>query len=355
MKVAIDKISFGKLKSIKFHVLFWLALIFYEIPLAGFLTGRWGSFWDYFLHYVLNICLFYFHSIYSLNRFRSGLVTNIFWVITEAMTYFLINILLIILFVPLGLKLAYDKIDHVLILASAYRFVFILLLSTAYWYMLQRIQSVKKIHEQKTQIFKTKLKNKKLKTAMLEEQLSKHKASIVPHFLFNTLHILFHQLRKEKPQEAGYLLSLSEMMQYNLSPLDQQYKIPLSLELAYLKNYVALRQLERSYSLKLTVNVSEELADELQIIPLVMATLVENVFHHGDLYHPSYPSCFSVRLSENKLRIRIKNRVKSVATEKNGIGMANMQTRLAHFYPEQHQYTCYRRRRQYFQKLYIQL
>lgn len=278
-----------------------------------------------------------------------------FWLVAEFLLCLFFNFLILNIFTKLGITLAYVRLNSFFVLATGYRLAFILLISTAYWYMLERIESLKKIHQQETLIFKTKLINKHLKNAMLEEQLSKQKASIVPHFLFNTLHVLYHQLRTEKPQEAQHLLSLSEMMQYNLSPLDQQYKIPLSHELAYLKNYIALRQLERNYALKLNINISDEVADELLIIPLVMATLIENVFHHGDLYQPKHPALISIGLKKNKLLIWIKNKKRAHATTKNGIGIANMLSRLAHFYPGQHQYTSTSSRQQYIQKLYIYL
>ncbi len=355
MHFAVDKISSIKWKVIKFHIIFWLALIIYEIPLAGFISGRWGNPWDYVLHYLLYISLFYFHSRIALERYQKGIFINICWIIFEFITCFGINLLIVLSLNYLEVDTVITSFSFLFFLAAAYRFTFILLISTAYWYMLNRVRNLEKIHQQEALLFNTKIRNKQLQTAIMEERLSKHKASIVPHFLFNTLHVLYHQIRKEKPQEAEHLLSLSEMMQYNLSPLDQQYKIPLSHELAYVKNYVALRQLERPYALKLNSYVPEEVADELQIIPLIFATLIENVFHHGDLFNPLNPALFSIRLHGNKLRIRIRNKLKGTSTRKNGIGMDNTLTRLAHFYPQQHKYISYTRRQQYIQKLYIKL
>lgn len=355
MTFSIDKTSFKKFRFLKFHIAFWLAMIIYEVPLSALIFGYWANFWDYFFHYLINITLFYFHAHITLKKFKNGALINIGLIFIELLSGLSANVLIVIAFYQMGIFLVYDKLSSLFFIASAYRFTFILILSTAYWYMLNRFQHLEKIHQQEALLLKATIKTERLQTEKIEEQLNKQKSSIIPHFLFNTLHVLYHQLRKDKPDEAGYLLSLSEMMQYNLSPLNQQYKIPLTDELAYVKNYLKLRMMERDYALKIHINIQEDEIEELFIIPLLLATLVENIFHHGNLYQPKKPAQLKIWLTKNRLRVRIRNHIKSVIKQQNGIGIENMLNRLRHFYPECHHYRRYHYRNTFIQKLYVEL
>lgn len=355
MTFSIDKISSLKFRFLKFHITFWLAFVIYEIFLSGLISGIWSNYWDYSFHYALYICLFYFHANVALKRNYKSITFNVIWIIIELMFCFGFNILIVYLFKLLHIATVIKSLNSLFFLASAYRFTFILILSTAYWYMLTRVHHLQKIHQQEALLLKVAIQNERLQTEKKEEQLKKQKSSIIPHFLFNTLHVLYHQLRKDKPEEAGYLMSLSEMMQYNLSPLNQQYKIPLSDEVAYLQNYLKLRLMERDYALKIHIHIPEDQSDDLFIIPLLLATLVENIFHHGDLYRPKRPAYLKIGLTKNKLRVRIGNEIKSNLKRPNGMGIENMLDRLRHFYPEGHHYKSYQYRNTFIQKLYVKL
>lgn len=355
MPIAIDKTISRYWKTLRYHVAFWAVLVIYEVPLAGLLSDRWADFWDYGSHYFLNICLFYFHSHIALKRFNNGFIFNFFYIITELFIAFLGNILILYILKSLGVPIIFDRLNRLFFIASGYRFIFIILISTAYWYLRLQILNLKKINSQQAMLMNAELENGRLRNTMLEERLSRHKSSIIPHFLFNTLHIIYHQLRKVRPVEAKYLLNLSEIMQYNLSPLDSQYKIPLSHELTYLRNYIVLRQLEHDYQIKVHIPISEEEGDKLLIIPLVMATLIENVFHHGMLTDRRYPAELKIWLNRRKLRVRIKNRIRKTRFQKHGLGMENTLKRLAHFYPGKYHYRIHTYRQFYFQKLYIRL
>jgi two-component system LytT family sensor kinase len=357
MFLSSDQIIFKIPKQLKFHVIFWAALITYEIPLAGFLSGRWGHLWDYTLHYIFYILLFYFHAEIALRKFKKGLFINFSLVLMELILSYMINLLIYILLMTSGVTTIIKTPSSILfILASTYRFSFILLLSTSYWYMNSRIKKLRIINLQKEEIHQKTLDFEELKAINLSEQLGRLKAIINPHFLLNTLHILYHQLRKKSSQEANHILNLAEMMKYNLCPTNQEHKIYLYQELDYIKSYLALRNLEKQYALDVRFNyIESEIEDEL-IIPMLLPTLVENIFQHGDLNNKNQPAKLNIKIHDHKLRIYISNKIRqAVVHQSNGIGVDNLVKRLSFFYPNAFSYKCYSYRSRYYQKLYLNI
>ena len=356
MHLSSDQTIFSIPKHLKFHLLFWAALITYEIPLAGVLSGRWGSIWDYILHYIFYIALFYFHAAVVLRKFKKGLYINFGLILMELILSYVINGLIYLLLIKSGVTTIFQTPNSLLfILASTYRFCFVLLLSTSYWYMNSRIKKEKIINRQKEEIHQQQLNNEELKAKSLVEQLGRLKAIINPHFLLNTLHILYHQIRKKSAPEAEHILNLSEMMKYNLSPTNQEYKICLHQELDYVKSYLALRNLEKRYAINVRFNYLESEIENEFIIPMLLPTLVENIFQHGDLNDINKPASLNIKIHDHKLRIYISNKINHKGHEGNGIGVDNLLKRLSFFYPNSYSYKSYNYRTRYYQKLYINI
>ncbi|OAQ41977.1 hypothetical protein A5893_02330 [Pedobacter psychrophilus] len=356
MQISSDQIIFKIQKQLKFHVIFWAALITYEIPLAGILSGRWGSIWDYILHYIFYILLFYFHSEIALRKFKKGLYINFILILMELLLSYAINWLIYFLLMRLGVITIIKTPSSILfIMASTYRFSFILLLSTSYWYMNSRIKKLRIITFQKEELHQKTLDNESLKAINLSEQLGRLKSIINPHFLLNTLHIIYHQLRKRTPKEAGHILELAEMMKYNLCPANQEHKIYLEKELDYIKSYLALRSLEKEYALNVSfIYIESEIEDKL-IVPMLLPTLIENIFQHGDLKDTNKPAKLMIKINDHKLRIYISNKIKNKIHNGNGIGIDNLLKRLSFFYPDNHSYKSYSYRSRFYQKFYLNI
>ncbi|WP_439879686.1 hypothetical protein ACSX1A_10905 [Pontibacter sp. MBLB2868] len=72
----------------------------------------------------------------------------------------------------------------------------------------------------------------------------------------------------------------------------------------------------------------------LKIIPLVLLTLVENVFQHGDLTNSVYPARITIHYTDQVLRVTTTNLISPTTRTGHQIGLENIRTRLALAYQE---------------------
>lgn len=161
------------------------------------------------------------------------------------------------------------------------------------------------------------------------------KTQINPHFLYNTLNLLYSMAYPGARPVANAILKLSELMRYMLheSPDGQ---VDLAQEIEYLHNYLALYRLRFPDSLFVDFTVTGEPAGH-RIAPLVLIPFVENAMKHGVLDDPKYPVRVHLDLGENQLRFEVENRRsddnKDATT---GIGLPNLRRRLELLYPRRH-------------------
>ncbi|MEZ4696003.1 MAG: histidine kinase [Rhodothermales bacterium] len=120
---------------------------------------------------------------------------------------------------------------------------------------------------------------KSLARETTQAQLVALRAQINPHFLFNTLNTIA-ALIAEKPEQAEATVEqLSSIFRHTLQARDETF-IPLSDEIALVKNYLSIEQVRFGKKLKVEIDVPSSLG----IIPVpafVVQTLVENSVKHG--------------------------------------------------------------------------
>ncbi|MNK46930.1 hypothetical protein D3C87_657250 [compost metagenome] len=103
---------------------------------------------------------------------------------------------------------------------------------------------------------------------------------------------------------------------------------PLSIEIAHSKNLIDLWLIPKSGTAYLNFNVDKEVCD-YYFIPLVLLTLLENIFKHGDLSNPSAPGIFNLLIRKDKLVIQTLNLVNTDINSSGGsIGLDNLRQRL---------------------------
>ena len=162
------------------------------------------------------------------------------------------------------------------------------------------------------------------------------KAQINPHFLYNTLNLLYGMAYPVSKPLAAALLRLAELMRYLLydSAADQ---VALSHEIDYLRNYLALYHLRFPNQLCVDFTVTGEPADR-RIAPLVLIPFVENAFKHGILDDPAHPVRICLRVEPQEVVFQVENRISAGPKDAtSGIGLPNLRRRLALQYPGRHQ------------------
>jgi len=182
-------------------------------------------------------------------------------------------------------------------------------------------------------------KQKEIENQRLSAELNFLKAQINPHFLFNTLNNLYYLAYKQSPNTTEVIAKLSQMMRYMI--YDTNYKkVPLSKEIEYMENYIALERLRLNNEIPIEFNVKGN-TDGLMIAPLIFITFLENAFKHGvsNNYSGSWVKV-DVSLNDQECIYRVENSkiasAKPEAEEKSGIGLQNVRRRLELSYPGEH-------------------
>lgn len=341
-------------KNTMFHVLFWCCLIVWEVPIAGIITGIWGNFWDYALHYCLYISIFYFHAHVCLKKSKGRFGMAAMSILGEFLFIYAAGVAIYFLLHAFGVRtIVEDPFGLKFLTGSAYRLSFMLILSTGYWHLLSQLWAERQVGLQAQALLKKEVENEKLRADTIQAQLAKLKTVINPHFLFNTLNALFFQLRKERPTEAAYLLDLSDMMSYNLSPVNGRSKIHLWQEIHYLTSYLKLMELQGPHALELNIDIPTKDSDELMIVPLIIPTFLENIFQHAELSDFSDPATMDIKVQRNHLAVRIDNAIRHRRGLGHGLGLQNTLQRLGHFYPGAFRYDFHQEQGHYHQELSI--
>jgi len=132
-------------------------------------------------------------------------------------------------------------------------------------------------------------KDKILQLRGAEKALTKSKADlqflrsqINPHFLFNVLNTLYGTALREKAKDtAEGVQKLGDMMRFMLRDNHLDF-IPMSSEIAYLKNYISLQKLRIHTAANVTIetNINDDNCGHL-IVPMLLIPFVENAFKHG--------------------------------------------------------------------------
>ncbi|OUJ71135.1 sensor histidine kinase [Hymenobacter crusticola] len=177
--------------------------------------------------------------------------------------------------------------------------------------------------------------NRQLREEKRAAEVAFLKTQINPHFLYNTLNMLFSMAYPVAKPVANAILKLSELMRYMLheSPDGQ---VDLEKEIEYLHNYLALYRLRFPDSFFVEFTVTGEPAGR-QVAPLVLIPFVENAIKHGVLDDPENPVRIHLNLEEEKLQFEVKNqRSDNHKDATTGIGLPNLRRRLELLYPERH-------------------
>lgn len=179
-------------------------------------------------------------------------------------------------------------------------------------------------------------------------ELSFLRAQLNPHFLFNSLNNIY-ALVATRPKEALPVLDqLSSLMRYML--YENEAQVPLKTELKYLYDYIALQNIRYPAEEQVRLELALENM-ELEITPLLLLPLVENVFKHGRPPARVFLGTISKTLSLNTLNGINREDERLMP----GIGLANMRRRLELLYPARYSLTAGQKDGNYFSELQLEL
>jgi two-component system LytT family sensor kinase len=173
-----------------------------------------------------------------------------------------------------------------------------------------------------------------------EAELNFLKSQINPHFVFNSLNSVYFLIDKQNTDAREALHKFSDMLRYQLYECNGD-QTAIEKELAYLTDYIELQKLRKDERCVVSFHTEGNLSG-FSIPPLLLIPFVENAFKHLSHYSDR----------DNTIHISVSSRQKrfvfTVANSKEtgkrdtelvkqgGIGLKNVQRRLALLYPGKH-------------------
>jgi sensor histidine kinase YesM len=311
------------------HVLFWI--LFFVSPYlmrpvmdndapAGPPRKDQGFFFLHFLKNVFLLLLFYGNAYLFIPKF----------VYRRKFAHYLLLLLLALFamliwdrfFFNLLIKEREYKIWNFFVF-NLFPFFFILISSTAYRMIRDRIEENQRNNDKETENLKTEL-------LFLRSQVS-------PHFMFNVLNNMVALARKGSDQLEPSLIKLSSLIRYML--YETKDKVPLQKEIEYLQSYIDLQQ--QRFGRKLMIHVCMNNIDaSYEIEPMLLVPFVENAFKHGTGLVDNAEINIELSATEKKLTFLVRNRFNPDAADTkdadSGIGLPNVQRRLNLLYGQDH-------------------
>ncbi len=136
---------------------------------------------------------------------------------------------------------------------------------------------------------------------------------------------------------------LSQLMSYMLYD-GNQAEVPLTRELQYIQNYIALEKIRYDDRLDVSLNVYDDF-EGINIAPLLLLPFVENSFKHG-ASHTVEQSWIRIDIlrQHEMLVFKVENSKPAgisvpIDTMMSGIGLSNLRMRLEPYYPGRHTIT----------------
>ena len=189
------------------------------------------------------------------------------------------------------------------------------------------------------------LRESELQTRLARAELNVLRMQLQPHFLFNALHTVSSLMITDVPTAQRVVSALGDLLRSSLDHTARQ-EIRLGEELAFVQRYVDIQRARFRHRLLIDIDVPEALGEAL-VPSLVLQPLVENAIRHG----------IEPKAEGGRIWIRVARRGEDVALtvenegipteapsngdsarERVGVGLANVEARLAQLYGSAHSF-----------------
>lgn len=195
-----------------------------------------------------------------------------------------------------------------------------------------------KLSKEWFQLAETKHKLAEIEKEKIEIELKALRSQINPHFLFNSLNVIYSLALKKATETTETITTLSDILRYVIydSNVDE---VKISSEVQLIKNYLNIQNHRIDESTKVIFNV--DLQNDAKIPPLLFLPLVENSFKHGIKGDISNTFVYiDLIVNDQNVLFEIENNkgCASKIEKKEGIGLENIKQRLALLMPNKHSF-----------------
>ncbi|MGM9508963.1 sensor histidine kinase [Larkinella sp. GY13] len=178
-----------------------------------------------------------------------------------------------------------------------------------------------------------------------EAELSALKLQISPHFLFNTLNNLRWLARQKSDSTEEAIQRLSDMLRYMIYQVDRG-PVALAREIDYLTDYIQLLQMRLDTHNRVVFDLQVD-DDKVRIEPLLLIHFVENAFKYGMHHEQDSTVMIKLEMKAGLLTFSTRNQVYELKRPANvsdsGVGIQNVERRLALHYANRHKLSISRR------------
>lgn len=151
---------------------------------------------------------------------------------------------------------------------------------------------------------------KKSKMALRTQAMTRHelmhykyealKAQFDPHFLFNSLNILYSFIPVNPVKSQQYVLKLSQIYRYILDKGDKS-EVTVREEINFIQSYIEILCIRYNDAFKVDIRNIEPYYDQ-KIIPFTLQILLENVVKHN-MISASTPMTININGHENYVEV----------------------------------------------------
>lgn len=180
----------------------------------------------------------------------------------------------------------------------------------------------------------------KIRNQQIQTQLSVLRSQINPHFLFNSLNVIYALAIENKAETKDAIVQLSDILRYVIYDSKTEL-VALKDEVTLLKNYIAFQKFRQLQTDNIAFNTTID-NENYPIYPMLLLPLIENSFKYGikgDINHTFIE--IDLTQKENTFTFDIINNFIESPLETNGhsgVGLENIRKNLDIVYPKRHEF-----------------
>lgn len=297
--------------------------------------------------YLLPLCLTFYVSLYCFKLFsKLGIILSSIILLLSMLLLLTAGYCYIYTILPrIGITL-YKSNNILLYIQAAFAGYLQYFIYALLYFMIRtsfrRERSIRHLQEERF-LLESEKKKKKMEVMALKQQelLDKQeklkleygllRAQINPHFLHNTLNVLFSQALVHSPELPDNIMKLSKLMRYALESFESESgQVEIEKELQYLQTLIEIHQIRFGGALQVNLTINGEPEGHM-LPPLCIITIVENAFKYGDVKDPAQPLTITLNLLRDHLYFCCYNKKKitpPLEVSSYNIGLKNISKRL---------------------------
>jgi len=178
-----------------------------------------------------------------------------------------------------------------------------------------------------------------LEKEKIDAELKALSNQVNPHFLFNSLNVLYSLAIKNEKETPEAIIRLSDILRYVIYESNRE-TVDLISEVKLIDNFIELQQFRISPDAD--IQFEQKIEDEkFQIAPMMLLPLVENSYKHG-IKGEVGKTYINMKLMQkgNEVAFLIENNKGQSSepdeSQSGGVGLNNIRSRLELIYPKNH-------------------